>query len=134
VAITFHNQYKAYHYSGTNKLERALDVSESKLMPQTSSDAQSLLRKQPEPSSFLETANEALVYRRLGVDKEKIDEIKAQIEKLAEQMQQQGADTKALQEKMNELQGMLDEEYQKGRERMGMQPEAEKGKVIDALV
>jgi pantoate kinase len=134
VAITFHNQYKAYHYSGTNKLERALDVSESKLMPQTSSDAQSLLRKQPEPSSFLETANEALVYQRLGVDKEKIDEIKAQIEKLAEQMQQQGADTKALQEKMNELQGMLDEEYQKGRERMDMQPEAEKGKVIDALV
>jgi len=134
VAITFHNQYKAYHYSGTNKLERALDISESKLMPQTSSDAQSLLRKQPEPSSFLETANEALVYQRLGVDKEKIDEIKAQIEKLAEQMQQQGADTKALQEKMNELQGMLDEEYQKGRERMDMQPEAEKGKVIDALV
>tara|TARA_B100001059_G_scaffold236759_1_gene289847 strand:+ start:1835 stop:2239 length:405 start_codon:yes stop_codon:yes gene_type:complete len=134
VAITFHNQYKAYHYSGTNKLERALDVSESKLMPQTSSDAQSLLRKQPEPSSFLETANEALVYQRLGVDKEKIDEIKAQIEKLAEQMQQQGADTKALQEKMNKLQGMLDEEYQKGRERMDMQPEAEKGKVIDALV
>ncbi|WP_075593474.1 hypothetical protein [Pseudoalteromonas sp. PAB 2.2] len=134
MAITFHNQYKAYHYSGTNKLERALDVSESKLMPQTSSDAQSLLRKQPEPSSFLETANEALVYQRLGVDKEKIDEIKAQIEKLAEQMQQQGADTKALQEKMNELQGMLDEEYQKGRERMDMQPEAEKGKVIDALI
>ena len=134
MAITFHNQYKAYHYSGTNKLERALDVSESKLMPQTSSDAQSLLRKQPEPSSFLETANEALVYQRLGVDKEKIDEIKAQIEKLAEQMQQQGADTKALQEKMNELQGMLDEEYQKGRDRMDMQPEAEKGKVIDALV
>ncbi|WP_259369849.1 hypothetical protein [Pseudoalteromonas sp. MT33b] len=62
MAITFHNQYKAYHYSGTNKLERAVDVSESKLMPQTSSDAQSLLRKQPEPSSFLETANEALVY------------------------------------------------------------------------
>ncbi|AXV65499.1 hypothetical protein D0907_09520 [Pseudoalteromonas lipolytica] len=134
MAITFHNQYKAYHYSGTNKLERALDISESKLMPQTSSDAQSLLRKQPEPSSFLETANEALVYQRLGVDKEKIDEIKAQIEKLAEQMQQQGADTKALQEKMNKLQGMLDEEYQKGRERMDMQPEAEKGKVIDALV
>lgn len=134
MAITFHNQYKAYHYSGTNKLERTLDVSESKLMPQTSTDAQSLLRKQPEPSSFLETANEALVYQRLGVDKEKIDEIKAQIEKLAEQMQQQGADTKALQEKMNELQGMLDEEYQKGRERMDMQPEAEKGKVIDALV
>ncbi|MCC9659001.1 MULTISPECIES: hypothetical protein [Pseudoalteromonas] len=134
MAITFHNQYKAYHYSGTNKLERALDVSESKLMPQTSSDAQSLLRKQPEPSSFLETANEALVYQRLGVDKEKIDEIKAQIEKLAEQMQQQGADTKALQEKMNKLQGMLDEEYQKGRERMDMQPEAEKGKVIDALI
>ena len=134
MAITFHNQYKAYHYSGTNKLERALDVSESKLMPQTSSDAQSLLRKQPEPSSFLETANEALVYQRLGVDKEKIDEIKAQIEKLVEQMQQQGADTKALQEKMNKLQGMLDEEYQKGRERMDMQPEAEKGKVIDALV
>ena len=134
MAITFHNQYKAYHYSGTNKLERALDVSESKSMPQMSSDAQSLLRKQPEPSSFLETANEALVYQRLGVDKEKIDEIKAQIEKLAEQMQQQGADTKALQEKMNELQGMLDEEYQKGRERMDMQPEAEKGKVIDALV
>ncbi|EWH06926.1 hypothetical protein AT00_04265 [Pseudoalteromonas lipolytica SCSIO 04301] len=134
MAITFHNQYKAYHYSGTNKLERALDISESKLMPQTSSDAQSLLRKQPEPSSFLETANEALVYQRLGVDKEKIDEIKAQIEKLAEQMQQQGADTKALQEKMNKLQAMLDEEYQKGRERMDMQPEAEKGKVIDALV
>ena len=96
--------------------------------------AHHLLQKQSLPSSFLAQAQEALVYQRLGVDKEKIDEIKAQIEKLAEQMQQQGADTKALQEKMNELQAMLDEEYQKGRERMDMRPEAEKGKVIDALV
>ncbi len=134
MAITFHNQYNPYHYSGTKNSETSLTSSQAKPMAQSSSDAQQLLRKHTEPSSFLDTAKEALFYQRLGVDKEKIDEIKAQIEKLAEQMQQQGADMKALQEKMEELQSMLEEEYQKGRDRMDMQPDAEKGKVIDALV
>lgn len=134
MAITFHNQYSPYHASATAKLSQTARTEGVKAMHTPASSAQQLLQKQPEPSSFLAQAQEALVYQRLGVDKEKIDEIKAQIEKLAEQMQQQGADTKALQEKMNELQAMLDEEYQKGRERMDMRPEAEKGKVIDALV
>lgn len=134
MAITFHNQYNSYHASAAAKLSQTTRIDDVKAMHTPASSAQQLLQKQSEPSSFLAQAQEALVYQRLGVDKEKIDEIKAQIEKLAEQMQQQGADTKALQEKMNELQAMLDEEYQKGRERMGMQPEAEKGKVIDALV
>ncbi|MEI8645716.1 hypothetical protein P4S60_08960 [Pseudoalteromonas sp. Hal040] len=134
MAITFHNQYSPYQVSATAKLSQTARLDDVKVMHKPASSAQQLLQKQSEPSSFLAQAREALVYQRLGVDKEKIDEIKAQIEKLAEQMQQQGADTKALQEKMNELQAMLDEEYQKGRERMDMQPEAEKGKVIDALV
>ncbi|WP_335991877.1 hypothetical protein [Pseudoalteromonas sp. CH_XMU1449-3] len=131
MAITFHNQYNP---SATAKLSQTARTEGVKAIHTPTSSAQQLLQKQPEPSSFLAQAQEALVYQRLGVDKEKIDEIKAQIEKLAEQMQQQGADTKALQEKMNELQAMLDEEYQKGRERMDMRPEAEKGKDIDALV
>lgn len=134
MAITFHNQYNPYQVSAAAKLSQTTRIDDMKAMHTPASSAQQLLQKQSEPSSFLAQAQEALVYQRLGVDKEKIDEIKAQIEKLAEQMQQQGVDTKALQEKMNELQGMLDEEYQKGRERMDMQPEAEKGKVIDALV
>jgi predicted RNase H-like nuclease (RuvC/YqgF family) len=134
VAITFHNQYNPYHASAAGMLSQTARLDDMKAMHTPASSAQQLLQKQSEPSSFLAQAQEALVYQRLGVDKEKIDEIKAQIEKLAEQMQQQGADTKALQEKMNELQAMLDEEYQKGRERMDMRPEAEKGKVIDALV
>lgn len=134
MAITFHNQYNPYHASAAAKLSQTTRIDDVKAMHTPASSAQQLLQKQSEPSSFLAQAQEALVYQRLGVDKEKIEEIKAQIEKLAEQMQQQGADTKALQEKMNELQAMLDEEYQKGRERMDMQPEAEKGKVIDALV
>ena len=134
MAITFHNQYNPYHASAAAKLSQITRIDDVKAMHTPASSAHQLLQKQSEPSSFLAQAQEALVYQRLGVDKEKIDEIKAQIEKLAEQMQQQGADTKALQEKMNELQAMLDEEYQKGRERMDMRPEAEKGKVIDALV
>ncbi len=134
MAITFHNQYNPYHASAAAKLSQTTRLDDVNTMHTPASSAQQLLQKQSEPSSFLAQAQEALVYQRLGVDKEKIDEIKAQIEKLAEQMQQQGADTKALQEKMNELQAMLDEEYQKGRERMDMRPEAEKGKVIDALV
>ncbi|KTG20762.1 hypothetical protein AUR67_09335 [Pseudoalteromonas sp. XI10] len=134
MVITFHNQYNPYHASTDAKLSQTARTEGVKAMHTPASSAQQLLQKQSEPSSFLAQAQEALVYQRLGVDKEKVDEIKAKIEKLAEQMQQQGADTKALQEKMNELQAMLDEEYQKGRERMDMRPEAEKGKVIDALV
>ncbi|WP_235591443.1 hypothetical protein [Pseudoalteromonas sp. H71] len=74
-------------------------------------------------NNFLQNAQEALVYQRLGIDKDKIAEIKALIEALSEQLQKQGADSDSINKKMDELQQMLEQEYQKGRERMDSQPE-----------
>ncbi|MCQ8876872.1 hypothetical protein NQT69_02340 [Pseudoalteromonas shioyasakiensis] len=137
-AITFSNQYRSEPYTAppqpsisvppkpTEQIEKAAMTSQPDLASQL---------KQPSyDKSFLEEAKEALVYQRLGVDKQKIDEIKAQIEELAEQMQQQDADTETLQAKMQALQSMLEQEYQKGRERLEQAPEHEKGKVISAFV
>ena len=76
MAITFHNQFNPYHASAA-KLSQTARTEGVKAMHTPASSAQQLLQKQPEPSSFLAQAQEALVYQRLGVDKEKIDEIKA---------------------------------------------------------
>ncbi len=84
-------------------------------------------------NNFLQNAQEALVYQRLGIDKDKIAEIKALIEALSEQLQKQGADSDSINKKMDELQKMLEQEYQNGRERMDTQPEQEKGSIISAL-
>ncbi|MCK8121750.1 hypothetical protein [Pseudoalteromonas sp. 2CM32C] len=84
-------------------------------------------------NNFLQNAQEALVYQRLGIDKDKIAEIKALIEALSEQLQKQGADSDSINKKMDELQKMLEQEYQNGRERMDTQPEREKGSIISAL-
>ena len=58
--------------------------------------------------SFLENAQEALIYQRLGVDKEKIAELKAAIDALAEKLQEQGADIDTIKEQLAELQKMLE--------------------------
>ena len=84
-------------------------------------------------NNFLQNAQEALVYQRLGIDKDKIAEIKALIEALSEQLQKQGADSDSINKKMDELQKMLEQEYKNGRERMDTQPEREKGSIISAL-
>ena len=84
-------------------------------------------------NNFLQNAQEALVYQRLGIDKDKIAEIKTLIEALSEQLQKQGADSDSINKKMDELQKMLEQEYQNGRERMDTQPEREKGSIISAL-
>lgn len=137
-ALTFSNQYRLEPYSAPSAPKvsqpvKAVDKIEDAAKPSQQEFAAQL--KQPTyDKSFLEEAKEALVYQRLGVDKEKIDEIKAQIEELAEQMQQQGADIEILQAKMQELQSMLEQEYQKGRERLEQTPVHEKGKLISALV
>ena len=84
-------------------------------------------------NNFLQNAQEALVYQRLGIDKDKIAEIKALIEALSEQLQKQGADSDSINKKMDELQKMLEQEYKNGRERTDTQPEREKGSIISAL-
>jgi len=84
-------------------------------------------------NNFLQNAQEALVYQRLGIDKDKIAEIKALIEALSEQLQKQGADSDSINKKMDELQKMLEQEYKNGRERMDTQPKREKGSIISAL-
>ena len=77
-------------------------------------------------NNFLQNAQEALVYQRLGIDKDKIAEIKALIEALSEQLQKQGADSDSINKEMDELQKMLEQEYKNGRERMDTQPERER--------
>ncbi|MDP2485813.1 hypothetical protein [Pseudoalteromonas marina] len=84
-------------------------------------------------NNFLQNAQEALVYQRLGIDKDKIAEIKTLIEALSEQLQKQGADSDSINKKLDELQKMLEQEYQNGRERMDTQPEREKGSIISEL-
>lgn len=137
-ALTFNNQYRLEPYSAPATPKVGLPVKPVEQIEDAAKpyqqDFTAQLRQPSYDKSFLEEANQALVYQRLGVDKEKIDEIKAQIEELAEQMQQQGADIETLQAKMQELQSMLEQEYQKGRERLEQKPEHDKGKIISALV
>ncbi|MFP3675388.1 hypothetical protein SB724_21465, partial [Bacillus sp. SIMBA_031] len=74
----------------------------------------------PEDKSFLENSQEALIYQRLGVDKETIAELKAAIEALAEELGEEGVDVDAIKEQIAELQKMLEQEFEKGTERMAM--------------
>ncbi|WP_076918576.1 hypothetical protein [Pseudoalteromonas sp. SK18] len=135
-SITFKNQYSSYN-SPVNKAAKTSDVVPTSAAAATTSAAE----KKPTPNfiakpadkSFLENAQEALIYQRLGVDKEKIAELKAAIAALAEKLEEQGADVDAIKEQIADLQKMLEQEFEKGTERMAMQPTHEKGKLVTAL-
>jgi chromosome segregation ATPase len=88
----------------------------------------------PKEQTFLERAQEAIVYQRLGINKEKIDKLKEAIEDLSKELKGQGADLDIINDKINELEKMLEQEYEQGRDRMDMQPQHERGKIISALV
>ena len=50
------------------------------------------------------------------------------------EQQSEGADPSTIADKIEELQKMLEQEYQKGRERTDMKGEHEPGKIISAFV
>lgn len=135
-SITFKNQYNTY-VSTINKPAKANEVvatSGPVATAKTSDSEQTQIAStKPQDKSFLENAQEALIYQRLGVDKEKIAELKAAIDALAEKLQEQGADIDTIKEQLAELQKMLEQEYEKGTDRMVMQPTHEKGKLVTAL-
>lgn len=135
-SITFKNQYNTY-VSTINKPAKANEVvatSGPVATAKTSDSEQTQIAStKPQGKSFLENAQEALIYQRLGVDKEKIAELKAAIDALAEKLQEQGADIDTIKEQLAELQKMLEQEYEKGTDRMVMQPTHEKGKLVTAL-
>lgn len=135
-SITFKNQYNTY-VSTINKPAKANEVvatSGPVATAKTSDSEQTQIAStKPQDKSFLENAQEALIYQRLGVDKEKIAELKAAIDALAEKLQEQGADIDTIKEQLAELQKMLEQEYEKGTDRMVMQPTHENGKLVTAL-
>lgn len=135
-SITFKNQYNTY-VSTINKPAKANEVvatSGPVATAKTSDSEQTQIAStKPQDKSFLENAQEALIYQRLGVDKETIAELKAAIDALAEKLQEQGADIDTIKEQLAELQKMLEQEYEKGTDRMVMQPTHEKGKLVTAL-
>ncbi|ODS14416.1 hypothetical protein [Pseudoalteromonas tetraodonis] len=135
-SITFKNQYNTY-VSTINKPAKANKVvatSGPVATAKTSDSEQTQIAStKPQDKSFLENAQEALIYQRLGVDKETIAELKAAIEALAEKLQEQGADIDTIKEQLAELQKMLEQEYEKGTDRMVMQPTHENGKLVTAL-
>lgn len=135
-SITFKNQYSSYN-TPVNKVAKTSDVLPTSAAPATTSTAENQATPnfiaKPEDKSFLENAQEALIYQRLGVDKETIAELKAAIEALAEELGEEGVDVDAIKEQIAELQKMLEQEFEKGTERMAMQPTHEKGKLVTAL-
>ncbi|MGB1302452.1 MAG: hypothetical protein ACPG5O_14690 [Pseudoalteromonas tetraodonis] len=135
-SITFKNQYNTY-VSTINKPAKANEVVATSGPVATAktndSEQTQIASTKPQDKSFLENAQEALIYQRLGVDKEKIAELKAAIDALAEKLQEQGADIDTIKEQLAELQKMLEQEYEKGTDRMVMQPTHEKGKLVTAL-
>lgn len=135
-SITFKNQYNTY-VSTINKPAKADEVAATSGPVATAktndSEQTQIASTKPQGKSFLENAQEALIYQRLGVDKEKIAELKAAIDALAEKLQEQGADIDTIKEQLAELQKMLEQEYEKGTDRMVMQPTHEKGKLVTAL-
>lgn len=135
-SITFKNQYNTY-VSTINKPAKANEVvatSGPVATAKTSDSEQTQIAStKPQDKSFLENAQEALIYQRLGVDKETIAELKAAIDALAEKLQEQGADIDTIKEQLAELQKMLEQEYEKGTDRMVMQPTHENGKLVTAL-
>ncbi|MGB1978747.1 MAG: hypothetical protein ACPHNW_14120 [Pseudoalteromonas tetraodonis] len=135
-SITFKNQYNTY-VSTINKPAKADEVAATSGPVATAktndSEQTQIASTKPQDKSFLENAQEALIYQRLGVDKEKIAELKAAIDALAEKLQEQGADIDTIKEQLAELQKMLEQEYEKGTDRMVMQPTHENGKLVTAL-
>lgn len=132
--ITFKNQYSNYKSPAVNKAAGPNEVAATNTLPnEKTNDVKGISSALKEPT-FLESAQEALVYQRLGVNKNKIDELKATIEELIKEQQSEGADPSAIADKIEELQKMLEQEYQKGRERTDMQGEHEPGKIISAFV
>lgn len=135
-SITFKNQYNTY-VSTINKPAKANEVVATSGPVATAktndSEQTQIASTKPQDKSFLENAQEALIYQRLGVDKEKIAELKAAIDALAEKLQEQGADIDTIKEQLAELQKMLEQEYEKGTDRMVMQPTHENGKLVTAL-
>jgi predicted RNase H-like nuclease (RuvC/YqgF family) len=125
--ITFKNQYSNYNSPTVNKAAGSSEVAATNTLPNEKPNG-------VKGQTFLEGAQEALFYQRLGVNKDKIDELKATIEELTKELQGQGADPSAIANKIEELQKMLEQEYQKGRERTDMQDEHEPGKIISAFV
>ena len=136
--LIFTDQYRAEPYRAPDQTKPVMPPKAATTLADVASpshlDTANALKNPSYESSFLEQANEALVYQRLGVDKEKIAELKAAIEELAKKIQDQDGDTSALTEQMENLQKMLEQEYQKGRELQAKAPEHEKGKIISALV
>lgn len=135
-SITFKNQYNTY-VSTINKPAKANEVvaTPGPVATAKTSDSEQtqIASTKPQEKSFLENAQEALIYQRLGVDKETIAELKAAIDALAEKLQEQGADIDTIKEQLAELQKMLEQEYEKGTDRMVMQPTHENGKLVTAL-
>ena len=132
--ITFKNQYSNYNSPTVNKAAGSSEVAATNPLPNEKTNDVKGITSAPKEPTFLESAQEALVYQRLGVNKNKIDELKATIEELTKELQGQGADPSAIADKIEELQKMLEQEYQKGRERTDMQGEHEPGKIISAFV
>ncbi|MBA6410467.1 hypothetical protein H4J63_14290 [Pseudoalteromonas sp. 5Ae-yellow] len=132
--ITFKNQYSNYNSPAVNKAAGLSEVAATNTLPNEKTNDVKSITSAPKDQTFLESAQEALVYQRLGVNKNKIDELKATIEELTKELQGEGADPDAIADKINELQKMLEQEYQKGRERTDMQGEHEPGKIISAFV
>ena len=131
--LIFTDQYRAAPYRAPDQTKPVMPPKAATALADVASpshvDTANALKNPSYETTFLEQANEALVYQRLGVDKEKIAE-----EELAKKIQDQDGDTSALTEQMENLQKMLEQEYQKGRELQAKAPEHEKGKIISALV
>ncbi|WP_024597904.1 hypothetical protein [Pseudoalteromonas sp. TAE56] len=132
--ITFKNQYSNYNSPTVNKAAGLSEVAATNTLPNEKPNDVKGISSTPKDQTFLESAQEALVYQRLGVNKNKIDELKATIEELIKEQQSEGADPTAIADKIEELQKMLEQEYQKGRERTDMKGEHEPGKIISAFV
>ncbi|MBQ4800888.1 hypothetical protein J8L73_17470 [Pseudoalteromonas sp. MMG006] len=132
--ITFKNQYSNYNSPAVNKAVGLSEVAATNALPNEKTKDIKGITSAPKEPTFLESAQEALVYKRLGVNKNKIDELKATIEELIKEQQSEGADPSAIADKIEELQQMLEQEYQKGREQTDMKGEHEPGKIISAFV
>ncbi len=132
--ITFKNQYSNYNSPTVNKAAGPSEVTATNVLPNEKPNGVKGISSTPKDQTFLESAQEALVYQRLGVNKNKIDELKAIIEELMKEQQSEGADPSTIADKIEELQKMLEQEYQKGRERTDMQGEHKLGKIVSAFV
>lgn len=69
-------------------------------------------------SNFLSDAMKSMVENRLGVDKEKIEEIEAMIEEVAKD---ESLSAEEKEERIADLQEMLEEEYEKAAEKQAKQ-------------